>query len=311
MTTMPGTDSTQTADARPASSPIGPDAPPAAPTRARRSGAWVAIVATVLGLVLALGLGGSAFAVMFGSLRQVHVTDTVVVPARERVVVDANFAAVTLSYSGVGSDAVVFAEANTDRGSLPVEVRSDDGALRVSVVGSGDWRAFENLKVHITLPEQLAATAEVNLSVGAGFGQVQSRVGTLTATVASGVVEATGAAEASVTVDSGVMSLTGQYETVDLRAKSGVVELTGQVMLHGALELGSGVGSVNLGGTMPAEFRAAVTSGFLEFTVPNGDYQIQRSGLIDIGSGVNPDGGANTPKIALSVNTGVISIHGA
>ena len=293
----------------------------------KRRGTWVAITSILLGTVVMLSFGFWAFAGTFRDLGKKEVVETHDVAAAEQLVVDAKMAYVRVNFDGAGETATVTASAETDQEALPLNLESDGETLRISVEGersgfmwggpssggftwSGDGWGIP-LNVTITYPESYIDHVALEANVDAGSVEIGAPLASLDATLASATLDAVGAKELKVESQTGAVNLAGHYDHVEVNSNAAAIQLHGEVRGSGSITSDIGVASVTLEGIMPATFTMFIDSGFGDLTLPAGTYQIARDGGVSFDEDINPNGGADTPKLSLTVWTGGIQVHAA
>ena len=118
----------------------------------------------------------------------------------------------------------------------------------------------------------------------------------------SGDVEIAGVARANVGAESGNVTVRDVDGEVNAKTQSGNVELSG---IAGAVVVGAESGNVSVALTEPRSVTATTSSGNVDVTVPDGDYQVDIQGdqvTNDIGSGTSG------PSIHLRTESGNVTL---
>lgn len=269
MNAAPVTDPSPAAGPGPAAGPdpaAGPRADrPHGPAPARRPGSWVAIVAIVVGSVLALIALGQGIVRGIGSFAPTSATDTASAEGMLGVRLDASRGHVAIDFAEVDEARL---EVSSDGG--PVQdwrLRRDGATLVAETVpawpfgwtwGLG-WLGDDDAeRATLILPQRLR-TAGLDLDARVSAGSLEAEAGWGTA---------------AVEVSAGHVSLGGTAERAELEVSAGEILVDLSSLGEAELDVSAGriVGTVV--GDQPRSIAATVSAGSVELEVPRGEYRV-------------------------------------
>ena len=318
-----------------------PPAPSGGPARAtpeqvrrRREHSWVAIIAIVLGALLIPAALAVGWAAAWFDQQQRTTVAMREAPASDVVRIETAAAQVTLRFAGDSPDARLEVSSRTAADGDRYELVAEGGALvlRDAARGPG-WSTFDSAAVTLTLPEALDGRVAVEAAMSAGMLSIEGSTASITGAidtgelvvignggdidfeVDAGSIDLSGGRDVRVRVDSGSIWLGGAYERLDVAVDSGWLEGALSVALEGSFSLSSGVGDLALLQPMPAVASVGIDSGLFSLEVPAGVYQAAihepGSGSVSIDARIEPNGGADRPKLELSVVSGSLEVLAA
>ncbi|GGA75509.1 hypothetical protein GCM10011490_27850 [Pseudoclavibacter endophyticus] len=286
----------------------------------RRQGAWVAVVLTIVGGLVALSTLGtsiwdSAIAMPSQSRGDGYVggwggpgpwqedvptfdwSDSIAVDDVESIVVDGRSSELTIRYGGV--DAATL-DISTTAGSMPDwRFEVEDGVLTVresDTTGGARPFGWSSTSATLTLPDALQESAPA-----------------LAATMQSGALSIVGDyGTVELAARSGALSFEGAASSIHCDLQSGAGDLTVYDADEVALSVGSGVLGVNVHGNQPASTVLDVRSGYGELTLPTGAYNLTgtaSSGARDVDVETSSTADA-TLEVNVSSGIAAVSQHG-
>ena len=238
-----------------------------------------------------------------------------------------------MAFSPEQTEARLEIRSNTATAEPPFELVGDERGLAV-VDGPGarqGWQLFESAEATLTLPAEFEGRVEIVSAVRSGALFVEGRIASITGLLESGAIALNARADlVDLDVDSGVVDLAGGAEEARLQVTAGSIWLGGEygrveayldsgwlegdlvVRQEALLAVSTGMGELRLGAPMPAETTIDVGSGMFELALPVGDYQAaiaeDGSGAIEVDGAIGTGGGADRPKLYLSVDSGSIDV---